>query len=45
MATVLRFGLLGVHELPIAFSAVMLSLLSVGAVGGAVAVFDRGGRG
>jgi ABC-2 type transport system permease protein len=41
----LRFGLLGVHELPIAFSAVMLSLLSVGAVGGAVAVFDRGGRG
>ena len=36
-----RFGLLGIHEIPLATSAVMLALLSVGATALAVASLDH----
>ena len=39
-----RYGLLDVQELPVRVSAVLLLLLTVGAVGLAVAAFDRGAR-
>jgi ABC-2 type transport system permease protein len=37
----LRYGLLGVHEFPVARSAVVLALLSFGCAAGAVVLFDR----
>jgi ABC-2 type transport system permease protein len=41
----LRYALLGVHELPLALSYSLLGALTVLAVGVAVVVFDRGTRG
>lgn len=41
----LRYALLGVHELPLGRSVALLALLTVLAVAGAVAAFDRGTRG
>lgn len=41
----LRYALLGVHELPLARSVGLLAVLTALAVAGAVAVFDRGTRG
>ena len=39
-----RYGLLGVHELPVALSAGMLTLLGAAAIAVAIAVFDRRSR-
>jgi ABC-2 type transport system permease protein len=44
-ADLLRFGLLGVHDLPVALSATMLVGLGVVAVAGSIWLFDRGVRG
>ncbi len=41
----LRYGLLGVNEIPVAWSAAMLAVLTVLALVVAVAAFDRGVRG
>ena len=41
-ADLFRFGLLGVHEIPVAISTVMLALLALAATALAVAIFDRG---
>jgi hypothetical protein len=44
-ADLLRFGLLGAHELPVALSVGMLTLLSVLSVAVGALMFDRGMRG
>lgn len=41
-ADLLRFGLLGAHDLPVALSVGMLALLAVVSVAMGIAVFDRG---
>ena len=41
----LRFALLGVHELPLARSMLLLGVLSLAAIAVAVVAFDRGTRG
>ena len=44
-ADLLRYGLLGAHDLPVALSVGMLTLLSLVAVAVGVLMFDRGVRG